>query len=133
MQVRNLIGEVCKEKNIDEAAAAAAVFEEVKHEVECLVALRQQRQNEIKRLRLAVSNLDKTQSFLQEQLGSYEQYLNSARDQNLKAQASSKKKKVKGVKFSYASLVKQGVVVDTALPEKQLKVSDHPIESLNES
>jgi Ras GTPase-activating-like protein IQGAP2/3 len=61
---------------------------------------------------------------MNEQMESFNTYLEVARTQQA---AGKKKKKVKGIKFSYSKLQKMGIIIDSTVPEKSRKATSFTI------
>jgi len=100
----------------------AGLLRDVALEVVNRETIREHQQNELKRLRQTLKNLQKHQKFLRDQIKEYEDYLAEVR---LKQYQPKKKKKSKSVegsnkigpfKFSYSELAKKGVIIDSEVP-----------------
>lgn len=77
--------------------------------------LRIQRKSIINRLQQGLEKLYKNQKYMNEQMESFNEYLNVARQQQL-LRGNKKKKKTVSQKFSYSKLAKQGIIVDSSVP-----------------
>jgi len=108
-----------KENGGDRKAIGLLIMEELSKYVANQANIANQRRNIIKRLRLGLENLMKHQAFMNEQMDSFNQYLQSAREKQVANKSDKKsKKKDKSVKFSYNKLAKQGVIIDSNVPKK---------------
>jgi len=114
-----------KERKKERKELIQELTEDISKYVSNQASLALQRRNIIKRLRLGLENLNKTQQFMNEQMNSFNQYLEVARQQQVanKDKKGKKKKKTEVFKFSYNQLSKKGVIVDSSVPQKSRKAT----------
>eukprot|EP01117_Protostelium_nocturnum_P006541 TRINITY_DN2357_c0_g1_i1.p1 TRINITY_DN2357_c0_g1~~TRINITY_DN2357_c0_g1_i1.p1 ORF type:complete len:1438 (-),score=655.21 TRINITY_DN2357_c0_g1_i1:71-4384(-) len=105
----------------DKPTICAKLMEEISSHVANQAALKLARKNIITRLRLALDNLFKNQKWMNDQMESYNTYLEVARFQQASKKLKNVKKQTKGKKLSYSELKKAGVIVDSSVPEKVRK------------
>lgn len=128
--VENL-AQLVKEGYISTADSYASFLRDVSLEVANRQQIREQQRKEIKRLTVTLKNLADHQTYLKAQSQSYNDYLKDCR---AKAYAPKKKNKkaVKSTdgqvtmigpfKFSYSALKKQGVIIESDVPEISQKI-----------
>jgi hypothetical protein len=108
LDVLEKAGMVSKTDNYDSFLRAVAL--EVTNRTERREALRK----EIAKLKATIKELQNHAKFLQNQVGDFDAYLRSVREQSLARQ---KKNKSKPLKFSYKDLQKKGIIVESDVPQ----------------
>eukprot|EP00005_Dracoamoeba_jomungandri_P001282 CAMPEP_0174252074 /NCGR_PEP_ID=MMETSP0439-20130205/1701_1 /TAXON_ID=0 /ORGANISM="Stereomyxa ramosa, Strain Chinc5" /LENGTH=892 /DNA_ID=CAMNT_0015332565 /DNA_START=22 /DNA_END=2700 /DNA_ORIENTATION=- len=120
-------------------------YESFVHDISLEVAnraqIREQQKKEIDRLKTTLTNLRKHQSYVNDQISQYQEYLQQCREQHYKPTKKVKKKKqvkekmvqesVGPFKFSYRDLAKKGVIVDSEVPPLSRKKTQFLISSDN--
>eukprot|EP01087_Luapelamoeba_hula_P002864 TRINITY_DN1266_c0_g1_i2.p1 TRINITY_DN1266_c0_g1~~TRINITY_DN1266_c0_g1_i2.p1 ORF type:complete len:921 (+),score=243.14 TRINITY_DN1266_c0_g1_i2:199-2961(+) len=108
-------------------------YESFVHDISLEVAnrriIREQQKKEIDRLTVTLMNLRKHQSFVNDQIAQYQEYLKQCRERHYQSAAKPSKKSKKGsdskgvgpFKFTYKELAKQGVIVDSEVPAMSRK------------
>lgn len=122
-------------------------YESFVHDISLEVAnravIREQQKREIERLTQTLTSLRKHQSYVNDQISQYQEYLQKAREQHYRpTSAMLKNKKKKGkrgedegktiagpFKFSYKELAKKGVIVDSEVPPISRKKTQFSISS----
>lgn len=119
-KINQLMQQFLNETKQDKQKGYEQVMEEIKAYVDNQAAVRIQKRNILKRLRLGLENLLKSQQFMNEQVESFNVYLKTAIE-NQQIKKKGKKQKDKVAKFSYQKLLKQGVIVKSSVPENARK------------
>jgi len=125
-KLRTAITQLQKEKGLDPNGAANLLQEELLNKIQNLASIKERRNNELNRLKIAVKNLEEHRQFQTEQLTSYQKYLNTARERQTvqsKTKKPSKAKKEKKKKFAYSDLKKMGIIVDSTINKQTQKAT----------
>jgi len=115
-------------------------YESFVHDISLEVAnrriIRDQQKREIDRLTATLASLRKHQSYVNDQIAQYQEYLQKCREKHYQPKTKKKKKKgdksntiVGPFKFSYKELQKQGVIVDSLVPVMSRKKTTFMISS----
>jgi len=127
IQITNNLSEMEKTTGKDSKSLCIKMMDEISTYVADKAKRKIQRKNLIARLKQALDNLYKKQKFMEDQMESYNTYLEVARLQQGAKDAKRMKKQNKGRKMSYAELKKAGIIVDSSVPEKMRKVTSFNI------
>jgi uncharacterized protein YlxP (DUF503 family) len=118
--ISSYVETLCQQSQKSKTDVLASVMQAIQTKVDNQASARLQRRNIIKRLRLGLDNLLRNQNFMNQQMESYNVYLKAALERQ-RVPTKKDKSKLKPVKFSYSKLAKQGVIVDSIVPEKSRK------------
>lgn len=133
------IAKLEKEGRLSKSDRYESFVHDISLEVANRATIRDQQKKEIERLTQTLTNLRKHQAYVKEQISQYQEYLQQCREQHyrptsakIKTGKKSKKsdKSIAGpFKFSYKDLSKQGVIVDSDVPQLSRKKTQFLISS----